>query len=275
MAKRIKMIGFDLDGTILHDYTHISQRVLDALEAAHKAGVVLVPSTGRPRSAIPERVLELPFIRYAATSNGAVVYDLQEKKVVHSDCFDKQTALDVLAFLEDFDCTRGLYLNGLGYNEEIPEEMLPAMEPRSLEYVRKTRAIVPSLADVISASEHSVEKFTLFFTDMEERQRANEAMAAHPALSVASAVATNLEGNTATCGKGVALLALGGKMGISQSEIMGIGDGINDLDMLQRVGHSVAMGNGAQEAKDAAKEVTLSIEEDGAAVAIEAALKLE
>ncbi len=52
-------------------------------------------------------------------------------------------------------------------------------------------------------------------------------------------------------------------LGIAKEDTYGIGDSINDLDMLQYVGHGIAMGNGTQVAKDVAEYVTTDIHEDG------------
>lgn len=43
------------------------------------------------------------------------------------------------------------------------------------------------------------------------------------------------------------------------------GDGLNDLEAIERVGDGVAMGNALQIIKDKAKHVTLSNNEDGIA----------
>ncbi|MQN01351.1 MAG: Cof-type HAD-IIB family hydrolase [Lachnospiraceae bacterium] len=60
-----------------------------------------------------------------------------------------------------------------------------------------------------------------------------------------------------------------GKCGIDLSDTVSIGDGVNDLDMLRHAGVGVAMGSGADEAKNAADIVTSGLKEDG----IERALK--
>ena len=44
----IRMIGFDLDGTLLTTDKILTERTKKALEAAADQGVVLVPATGRP-----------------------------------------------------------------------------------------------------------------------------------------------------------------------------------------------------------------------------------
>lgn len=72
----------------------------------------------------------------------------------------------------------------------------------------------------------------------------------------------------ASKGGGVALLL--DHLGLQPSEAMAMGDAENDLGMLQLVGTSVAMGNAPDFVKRAARHVTASNDEDGAALAIEA-----
>ncbi|HLR52119.1 MAG TPA: Cof-type HAD-IIB family hydrolase [Candidatus Avamphibacillus sp.] len=53
------------------------------------------------------------------------------------------------------------------------------------------------------------------------------------------------------------------RLGISTENIYAFGDGLNDIEMLQSVENSVAMGNAEEKVKQAAKHVTKSVEEDG------------
>ncbi len=52
-------------------------------------------------------------------------------------------------------------------------------------------------------------------------------------------------------------------LGIEIEDTYALGDSINDLEMLSFVGHSIAMGNASDAAKDAAEYVTTHIHEDG------------
>ncbi len=52
-------------------------------------------------------------------------------------------------------------------------------------------------------------------------------------------------------------------LGIEKEETYAIGDSVNDLEMLQFVGHSIAMGNATDVAKEAAEYITTDIHEDG------------
>lgn len=58
-------------------------------------------------------------------------------------------------------------------------------------------------------------------------------------------------------------------LGIEKTDTYAFGDSINDLEMLQYAGHSIAMGNASKVAKDVAEYVTCDIHENG----IENALK--
>ena len=57
--------------------------------------------------------------------------------------------------------------------------------------------------------------------------------------------------------------------GMTRDEVMAIGDGVCDVDMLQLAGMGVAMGHAQDSVKACADYVTLSNEEDGVAVAVE------
>ena len=46
-------------------------------------------------------------------------------------------------------------------------------------------------------------------------------------------------------------------------DVMAFGDGLNDLEMMQAVGFSVAMGNGHPQTKALADYICPSVEEDG------------
>ncbi len=58
-------------------------------------------------------------------------------------------------------------------------------------------------------------------------------------------------------------------LGLSAADVLAIGDGRNDIEMLQWAGRGVAMGQAIQPVQDAADAVTDSVYDDGAAVELE------
>jgi hydroxymethylpyrimidine pyrophosphatase-like HAD family hydrolase len=69
--------------------------------------------------------------------------------------------------------------------------------------------------------------------------------------------------------KGTALKVLLRDLGISATNVMAIGDGENDIEMIQIAGVGVAMGNASQKLKDVAMYITASNDEDGIVQALE------
>lgn len=67
----IRLIAFDLDGTLLNAAKILTPRNKRALERAADKGIQIVPTTGRLFQAIPEEIRAFPFLRYAITINGA------------------------------------------------------------------------------------------------------------------------------------------------------------------------------------------------------------
>ncbi|MGG3448932.1 Cof-type HAD-IIB family hydrolase [Domibacillus aminovorans] len=53
------------------------------------------------------------------------------------------------------------------------------------------------------------------------------------------------------------------RLDITPENVYAFGDGLNDVEMLETVMNSVAMGDGREEAKKAAKYVTTNVDEDG------------
>ena len=69
--------------------------------------------------------------------------------------------------------------------------------------------------------------------------------------------------------KGIAIEEYSSYLGINKSKIFAIGDGLNDIEMLNKVGISVAMGNSDKEVYKASKFYTKSFDENGTILALD------
>ena len=68
--------------------------------------------------------------------------------------------------------------------------------------------------------------------------------------------------------KGKALEALASFLGIPLTEVVAVGDGVNDISLLSTAGLGIAMGNASDEVKAVADYVTLDIDHNGLAEAV-------
>jgi Cof subfamily protein (haloacid dehalogenase superfamily) len=69
--------------------------------------------------------------------------------------------------------------------------------------------------------------------------------------------------------KGSALLKLADYLGVDLEEVIAVGDGYNDIPLLQTAGFGVAMGNAFAEVKAVADDITLTVGQGGVASVID------
>lgn len=270
----IKMIGIDLDETLLTHEKTISPRVLNAVRRAVEAGIVVLPASGRALNGIPAEVAAMPGVEYALTANGARVYRLAGREVLISHCFEKADALEIFDAVAPFDILTSFFIDGQGY---IDKQRFHYQTENTSEVIRRylmeSRRPIDDLRGFLVEATAPLEKFSLYFRSPEERARVWRVLEQRGGLTITSSVATNIEVNTEGTNKGMALLALAQSLGIQPGQVMAIGDSLNDLEMIRAAGVGVAMGNALPEIKAAADHITLSNQEDGVAVVLERLLQ--
>ena len=107
------------------------------------------------------------------------------------------------------------------------------------------------------------------FASLADKQKALEELREIEGIEVTGALVNNIEVSVQGVNKGNALLALGEMLHIKKEEILALGDGANDIEMLKKAGLGIAMANSSDEVKAAADIVTVSNDEEGVARIIE------
>ena len=272
MKHKIKMIGFDLDGTLLTDQKELGEYTVQILKRAVEEGIVILPITGRPLCGLPEEVTGLPGLRYAITANGARILDLKNAAVLKEQLVSVETAEKILDILGNYDSLREIYYDGTGYAEREKLEQIDHFfeEGPMAEYVRSTRQPVENLMDKFRKESREVDKVQGVFADLGEREAALDEIRKLEGVIITGALHNNIEVNAAGVDKGNALLWLAQYLGIAPEETMAFGDGNNDITLLEKAGTGVAMKNGIEEVKHAADRITEKTnDEEGAAKFIE------
>lgn len=269
----IQLIAIDMDGTTLkNDHSSISPRTRKAIESALAKGIAVVPATGRNDALLPACVIDIPGIRYAITSNGAVVHDRKEKKNIHSNFIPAPLALQVLEMLPTKEILVEVFRNGRLYVEQGFLEILERypVEFLSIDFMKSISVPVNGLTDFIQKHGDSIEKINLPYIPPHWQHLLSERLSAvESSVAVTSSISDNMEINSKGATKGAALRWLCDNLNIPRENVLAVGDNGNDIDMLEYAGMSAAMANGTEEAKAAANTVTLSCEDDGVALAIE------
>lgn len=271
MEHKIKMIGLDLDGTLLNEKKQITPRTENVLKRAIAQGIVVLTATGRPWMGVPEKLRQFPGMRYALTSNGARILDIQEKKVIEEQLLSVSSAKKALEICGKYDTLQEIYFDGQGY---APREKMAHVEryhknPNMWEYMRRTRIPVEDIFEMVNRENRGLDKVQALFSDMEEREMAWAELSKEGNTELVGSLKYNIEINARGVNKGTGIVNLGRRLGIRREEIMAFGDGDNDMVMLREVGFGVAMGNAEEQVKNAADYITLTNDEEGVAEAIE------
>lgn len=271
MSRTIRMIGVDLDGTLLNSEKQLTDYTKEVLKKAIEQEVAVVVATGRPFSGVPDELKHFPGMRYALTANGARILDVQKQKVVYENLLSGEIAEKVIDILKRHHAIHEFFVDGVGYmNEDGLKNVYAYFEdPHMAEYLQSTRIPVKDVKGKLQAMKCEVDKLQGIFRNQKDKQEALEELNTLSGIVVTAAMDNNLEINKEGTNKGLGLLQLGKSLGISREEIMACGDGGNDVEMLKEVGFAIAMANAYDPVKTAADFVTVSNDEDGVAKAIE------
>ncbi len=267
----IRLIALDLDGTLLDSQKQLSRKNAAALEQAAAMGIAIVPTTGRFFKGMPEVIQALPYLRYAITMNGAEIYDVKRQIALSREEIPVAQAVALMDYLDDYPVIYDCYMDSRGWMTASMQEQAEQFtdNPHYQKMLRTLRTPVPGLKTFLLERNRSVQKVQFFVKDLQLREwLMQELPQRFPALSVSSSLENNVEINSANATKGYALQTLATELGLSLSQTMAIGDGLNDLSMICTAGIGVAMGNACPAVKAAAKAHTTSCDEDGVAAAI-------
>ena len=271
MEQKIKMIGLDLDGTLLNEKKELLPYTKEVLRRALDKGVVVLTATGRPCMGIPEELRTFPGMRYALTSNGARILDIREGTVLIEQLLSRESAKKALEICGKYDTLQEVYYDGQGYAsaDKMAHVEKYHHNPNMWEYLRTTRIPVQDIFRLVDEEERGLDKVQALFADMNERRLAWDELSRVDGLELVGSLGYNIEVNAAGVNKGTGLIELGKLLGIKREEIMACGDGDNDTVMLREVGFGVAMANAEDQVKAAADYITDSNDNEGAAKAIE------
>lgn len=266
----IRLLAFDLDGTVLHSDRTISQRTRKALQNTAKAGTVIVPATGRSLTSLPKELFAIPEIRYLIIGNGSFVYDTEEKRVVHQDCFSREDADAVFSEVEARSLWAVVYIRGQSYIDEdvllhpgnyfIPKKMMGFLK----EFHLPMQGLVPTIR-----KQGGAEKIELPLVNPIVWYRLWRKLERTGRYKLTSSIPGHMEINSRTGTKGHALKILADHLNIPLGETAAFGDGSNDVELLRTAGVGVAMKNAIRKARAASDQVTLSNDRDGVADWIE------
>lgn len=286
----IKLIATDMDGTLLNAAHEISQENIDAIKYAQSQGITVAIATGRAfyeaSTPVAETDLSVPYI----CLNGAEVRD-ESFNIISTSNLNHELVERIKSILNKDDVYFQIYTNRGIYTEDPTKDLdiyldiaKQAGQEADVEKIKAgiqkridngTLKVVDSYEDIEDIPGELIMKVLAFNPDLEKINAIGAELSAIPSLAVSSSSRGNLEITHSDAQKGIALESIADKLKIDLQDVMALGDNMNDVSMLERVGYPVAMDNAMPEVKAVAKYVTDSNENSGVGKAIMKVLKEE
>jgi len=264
MDTDIKLIALDIDGTIMDKACRISGRVKKAISKASEKGVYVLLATGRMYSATAyigrELNLKTPLVVY----QGSLVREFYKSdKILLHYSLDTALAYRLIRDARKKDVQINVYLNDKIYVENESPILQEYVDKRTVPFYKadcfeNMENFLPTKIIVMDYDSAKVE-------DLEKEFRGKYAQE----LNITKSTDYFCEFINKKCSKASGIMFLAEKWGIKNSEIMAIGDHDNDREMLDIAKIGVAMGNSHENLQKIADHVTDTVDNDGAALAIE------
>ena len=254
-----KLIFFDIDGTLWDDVMEIEDSTITTLKRLQENGHKIFLCSGRARGNIRSaKLLEIGFDGIIAACGNHVEMD---GEILYENILDPDTTERAVAVLHR--CHMPVVLEGPEYHwiDKTGFEDDPYVAYLFRE-MGKTAVHLESYTPDIRINKFSGD--VLPHTDYERIR--SELGSDFDFIEHEGNVVEAVPKGTS---KATGIQWLCEYLGVDKADTYGVGDSANDLDMLQYVGHGIAMGNGMEVAKQAAEFVTTDIHEDGIKHAME------
>ncbi|WP_435768998.1 HAD family hydrolase [Nocardioides sp. SYSU DS0651] len=267
---RPRLVALDIDGTLLRwvvglgmSHEEVTPAIHAAVQQALDAGAHVVLASGRaPHNMTvvadmlglhdpehPDRSERL----WIVAANGAVVLRYPPMEVVHEVTFDARPAVHAV-LAKHPEALVAVEERGVGYLVSAP---FPDGELGGTTTVTDLDEMVsrPVSRVIIRDPKATAEDFV----------QLAEGLGLHGTDYVVGWTAW-LDLAPVGVSKASGLEYVAGQLGVDPGDVLAIGDGRNDIEMLQWAGRGVAMGQAVDEVKAVADDVTASVDDDGAAV---------
>jgi 5-amino-6-(5-phospho-D-ribitylamino)uracil phosphatase len=262
-----KLVVIDIDGTLLIRADDISAENKAALKKLRRRGVAVSLCSGRAIQAARSVIDQLNLDGYHIFFDGALVTDPAGKDHVYIKTIEHDLVQRAAAFahrqniIMDVFTATGYYAESESWVTDLRRDYFKVI-PTLTDFSRLPAGekVVKGTLVVRSPAEKSgAELFRRTFSG--EAHLSMTKTPAFPDVDFINIIAPGVSKRTA-------LEALTKRMGIPLEQVMGIGDGPNDVPILSAVGLGVAMGNASEDVKRCARYVTADVDHNGVAEAI-------
>jgi Cof subfamily protein (haloacid dehalogenase superfamily) len=267
IEKGIKLLVLDLDGTLLNKKGFISEEDKQALSRVADSGIRVSLSSGRSVSSCLPIINQLGLNGFHTTFDGALISDPKSRHEVFADPIPFDLVDQIIGYTHDTGINIELYSDNRLFIEQdswtanVRRQVFHA-QPVITDFtlIRREERIIKGTVVARSPQEKArAAAFAKYFRD-------TLCFSTNRTPSLPDVDFVNVLAPGVSKGKAVGVLT--SYLDISLEEVMAVGDGLNDISLLSKVGIGVAMADASEELKSVARHVTLDAEHSGVADAV-------
>ncbi len=259
-----KAIVLDLDGTLTNNKKEITPLTKEALMSAQRKGMCVILASGRPTYGIRPVADELSigsYEGYVLAYNGGCVTKWDDKTIAFNQTLDP--ALVPVLFNAATQAShpfniltyQGESIAATNINDKYVQHEAFINKMPLVQYDDFPNQVQPPINKCLIVGDPA--PLALLEKDLAEALQGR--------CSVYRSADFFLECVPCGIDKAASLSRLIEALGLKREEVIAVGDGYNDISMIDFAGLGVAMANATDEVKAKADFVTLSNEEDGVA----------
>lgn len=278
-----KIIFLDMDGTLLNSKKEISNKTKETLLKIKEMGIEIILISGRSNKSIEyianNRINnEQDLIRYIISTDGTMIKDLKENKVIYQSFLEKEIVQKLIHKSKQFDTAFYLISENKMYKDNRISQCQKEIDDW---YINgEFYGISDNLDNVsfehLDLNKEKINRILFFSKDSEKLNQINQEM--------------KLENNIQTLfkkdfhnhqlllvsneySKAKSVIQICEYLHIEKKDTMAFGDEENDVEMLNTIGYGVAMKNAKSELKKNHHVTQFTNDEDGVARFLENMIK--
>ena len=246
----MKMLAFDMDGTLLDNNRNMPLENINYLNKLKSDGYIIAIATGRTISSAYNRLNNTNCVNYIISDTGAKIFNLDKKEIIYNKSILNDIASNVLDLYNDnfryIDiCSNGKYYK---YSLFLEENSSVVTTYRDKKQLLKDIGEI----DHIGISFKNNNYVTVMYNYINDNYKDLDCLIMQDSFADGKWLEILPKGSS----KYNAINYLAKYLNISNDEIMAFGDGLNDVEMIEKSGIGVAMANALDEVKEKANYVT-------------------
>ncbi|RFU64440.1 HAD family phosphatase [Peribacillus saganii] len=262
-----RLLAVNIDGTLLQSNGRLNKSTKEAMEFVHQKGVHIALVTSRNFLSAKKVAKALKINPMIVAHQGAYVGSPAKKPLFIKRISEEHT-LEIVQFLEKANCQIKVIHEKfmVGNRVNLPENILGKAVMYMNEGSFYSNQYVNTVSEALEDNPVSPPKIdAVFETEKEKREVCQLLTELYPEVTTIQLPNRKLTIVPRGVSKWSGVLYLAEHLGVKKEEIVAIGDGPDDIEMIENSGVGVAMSNSEPDVKRAAKWITRTNDEQGVA----------